>query len=930
MFRLSNFSEDFLSKIIELSVGKVHKDELDNFISISECELKKHYFTKESESNLLRIIQAQFDIPFFIKEGIKYPHQIEILISIANNSNYLSDILVRNPEYFFWIVNPSVFNQNVDKKYFTNSLKNLLSAYKSFEAKVNALRNFKRKEILRIGLKDFYANYPLEEITGLLTDLATSISGELFQLCYSETLKKHGVESTSNKYVLLSLGKLGGGELNYSSDIDLIAFYNKDSLINKKIYFKQILSEAILLFIETSGQKTGKGFLYRVDFRLRPDGRNAPLCGSYSEYLKYYEMRGEDWERQMLIKANYLCGSHKLYMDFMNYLSRFIYPATFLISPIEQIKKLKASIEKRISEEDNIKLSPGGIRDIEFSIQALQLINGGKDPTIRTGNTLNAISILCSKGIISDKESAALSQSYIMLRKIEHYLQLMNDKQTHLIPADGELAEKLSYYLGFKSLKSFRTSIDKTRKEVKVFFDSVFGTESNTIKPKLIDELSFLDSKRAKQNLTYLQTGKSILEKKLFDLRTIEAFQKIEPTLKNYLLKSSDPDLVLENFVRVIRNAHYPQIWYEEFLDDKIFNLFLHLCEFSQKSIELFAEDKILRDEFLSRDCLAPLNQIDITSINLKSFLFRASVQIASLDLDSADFLKLFSSFLSDKIKNLTEDFIASKEWKGDFFIAAMGSFGSKEITFNSDLDLIFVIKNLSKYQKIQKDFQALLKVYKDALPFLQIDCRLRPEGKNSLLVWDIEDYKKYFENRARIWELQAFTKCRFIFGSKVIYSDFINQYIDIVKKYNPDKIKIELSEMRKKLLPISDESFNIKKSSGGLTDIDFIIGFLLLTYPNFIKKRKSSSAIESLDVLRNFHTVKINFDKLISAFKFLKKVEIINQIIFNTKISKVPTDERKISKLAVALKLRDSTEFKDHLNQITSTIRNFYQTIFN
>ncbi len=171
--------------------------------------------------------------------------------------------------------------------------------------------------------------------------------------------------------------------MNYSSDIDLVAFYDKNSFINKKVYYNQILSETILLFIETASKKTGSGFLYRVDFRLRPDGRNAPLCGSYLEYLRYYEMRGEDWERQMLIKANYLCGSKSLYNKFSDYISRFIYPTSFSASPIEQIKKLKSNIEKRNKSDENIKLVSGGIRDIEFSLQALQLLNGGKDITIR-------------------------------------------------------------------------------------------------------------------------------------------------------------------------------------------------------------------------------------------------------------------------------------------------------------------------------------------------------------------------------------------------------------------------------------------------------------------------------------------------------------------------------------------------------------------
>jgi glutamate-ammonia-ligase adenylyltransferase len=243
-------------------------------------------------------------------------------------------------------------------------------------------------------------------------------------LCYQEILTKYKFNKPANRFVIFSLGKLGGNELNYSSDIDLIAFYDKNLLSIKRFTIIKFLTETILLFIETASKKTGYGFLYRVDFRLRPDGRNAPLCSSFTEYLRYYEMRGEDWERQMLIKANYLCGSRSLYDKFFNYATVFIYPGSFTISPIEQIRKLKVSIEKRIKSDENIKLVAGGLRNIEFSIQALQLLNGGKDLTIRIGNSLSAIEVLKAKNILTNEEAIVFTEAYIFYRRGEHYLQV--------------------------------------------------------------------------------------------------------------------------------------------------------------------------------------------------------------------------------------------------------------------------------------------------------------------------------------------------------------------------------------------------------------------------------------------------------------------------------------------------------------------------
>ena len=859
MFRQKFLTKDFTTKIIEKAAGKVPQNVLEDFLSCIEKETARHYFTKSSESNLLRIIQNQFDIAFFINECLKYPHQIEILISLSNNSNYLTDILVRNPEYFHWIINPSVLEQKTDYKYFKDNLEKIVSSFRTFDSKVNAIRNFKRKEILKIGLKDIYLKEELKNITLYLSNLANSISAILFDLCYKEILNKYSLEKTTRKYVLFSLGKLGGNELNYSSDIDLVAFYDKNSLINKKIYYNQILSETILLFIDSASRKTGAGFLYRVDFRLRPEGRNAPLCGSYLEFLRYYETRGEDWERQMLIKANFLCGSGSLYKKFYNSVSRFIYPATFSVSPIEQIKKLKTSIEQRSKSDENIKFVSGGIRDIEFSLQALQLLNGGKDLSIRTGNSLDAIDKLSNKNILAKEEAEIFNSVYVFYRRAEHYLQLMNDQQTHTIPAEGELAEKLAHYLKFNDLKSFKEHLHLSKGKVQSIYNSIVGIDTSSDNKNNFDKLIFSDFKRAKSNFEFLRTGKSLFDRKQFDNRTTSSFEKIEDELIKFLGSSIDPDIVLENFTRVIRNTHFPKLWYDEFLDNNFFQLFLRLCERSQKAIDLFAEDKVLRDSFLSRECLVPLNKDGFSNISLKDFHFRASIQLIAGIIKPESFAELYTEFLNQRIMSFAREFVSDKKWQDNFFIAAMGSFGSSELSFASDVDLVFVVRDIQKYPDIQKEFQRLLQNLKDNLPGLEIDCRLRPEGKSSQLVWDIEDYKKYFSNRARVWELQAFTKCRFVFGDIELFNSFFTYYIQTVKQKDKELIKKEMFEMRKKLYPGLDTSFNIKKSSGGLADIDFIVSFLFLTNPDLLVERKEKVTSNSFELIKKVSIKEIN-----------------------------------------------------------------------
>ncbi|HQI41504.1 MAG: hypothetical protein B6D44_11875 [Ignavibacteriales bacterium UTCHB2] len=920
MLRLRNLSENFIIKIIEKAAGRISQKMLEDFLSAIETEITKHYFTRSSESNLLRIILSQFDFAFFVNECLKYPNHFEILLAISINSNYLTDILVRNPEYFHWIINPSILEYKTDKKYFNQTLDKSLSVYKSFESKVNVIRNFKRKEILRIGCKDIYLKQNISKTTKQLSDLAEVISSELFELCYSEILIKNNLRNVKNRYVIFSLGKLGGNELNYSSDIDLIASYDKNSFISKKINFNKLLTDAIHLFINTAGAITSAGFLYRIDFRLRPDGRNAPLCGSYLDYLKYYEMRGEDWERQMLIKANYLCGSKSLYNNFFNYLSKFIYPVSFNVSPIEQIKKLKLNIERRNKSDANIKLSQGGIRDIEFSVQALQLLNGGKYDTLKNGNTLTAIKLLKEKNILSDNEAETFTESYILYRKVEHYLQLMNDQQTHLIPESGELAERLAYYLGYKNLGDFKRKIQNSKEKVHSIYLSIF--EQNVIEELKPDTsvINFFNLKRSEANLEYLRTGKGLFEQKQFDTRTTTSFEKIEPEIIEHLKNSFQPDLALDNFVRIIRSAHFPHLWYDEFSDKKFLNLTFQLCDYSQKAIDIFAEDKPLRDELLSRICLIPLTQIDISTLSLKQFLFRSSVQLTASILTAENFSKLYSNFLTNKISSVINNNCIDKSWKDNFIVLAMGGFGNQQMSFASDIDLIFIVNDINSYPSIQTDFQKLLNMIRDNLKGLDIDCRLRPEGKSSQLVWDVEEYKKYFLSRARIWELQAFIKCRLLYGSKDIYKDFYSAYLDVIKSKNKTLIKSEMAEMRKKLLPVSYNIFDIKKSKGGLYDIDFIFSYLHLTNQMTTLSKSSDDSIQKENML----------NELKRNFSFLKLVEIFNQNIFNTKSSKIPIDEIKLKKLSISAGFKTKENFLNKLDEVIHSNKKYFQTIFN
>jgi glutamate-ammonia-ligase adenylyltransferase len=915
------FSKDFLDKLTGYTAGYLLPDEFNRLQLLFENETQNRYFTFSSESNLLRIISAMYDKVHFLKECLVYPHYVSVLFSIAINSNYLTDVIVRNPEYLLWILNTNKLKTSLEKKQFQKELEKTINSFKTFEAKVRTIKSIKRKEVLSIGVKDILGLADLSSTVRELSILAECLTAKLFELCYQNVLSKYNIKTTSRKYAIVSLGKLGGRELNYSSDIDLIVFFDKNTKLNNKEYY-EILTEAIHQFIKTASEPDESGYLYRIDFRLRPDGKNSPLCRTISDYLRYYETKGEDWERQMLIKANFLYGSKKLYDEFIQYLSPFIYPSAFLISPLQQIKKLRGAVLKSLINDRDIKQTSGGIRDIEFPVQALQLINGGNNKSLKTGNTQEAIKQLEAAAIITLEESKELSEAYIFYRKIEHYLQLMNDTQTHLLPGDGELAEKLACYLNFESVNSFNLFVTTLRQKVRDFYVSVIGSHDTDKENGVLSQISFNDIKKAEKNLLFLKKGEGLFEQKGFDTRAISLFSKIEAELFGYLKQCSSPDTVLTNFVRIMKQSKFPSIWYDEFSNKKLFSSFLKICEFSQKAIDLFAEDSFLRESFLSKSVFQKINPELENQLPVKQILFRLLYQFTSGEVPTLEVSSILSKFILLKTSLMIEKHVNNELNNLNYFAASLGSVAWEQASFNSDVDLIFVSENSGLYTDIQQKFFELINLIKKEIAPTGVDCRLRPEGRTSLMIWDIEKYEQYLEKRIRTWELQALCKIKFVSGNKKLFEKFVVLVRKKIEREDKTKLKKEIKEMREKLSAQSEilpgTGFNIKKGRGGLSDMDFILQFLILSNHNFYNLCIGK---KFFNVLKQLEKQSVDFgkdyDRFADNYLFLKNLELTLQNTLNLSSPMLPVDESKLRKVFRAMNFNNRTSFEKRLNDV-------------
>jgi len=327
-----------------------------------------------------------------------------------------------------------------------------------------------------------------------------------------------------------------------------------------------------------------------------------------------------------------------------------------------------------------------------------------------------------------------------------------------------------------------------------------------------------------------------------------------------------------------MKNIPFPSLWYREFIDKKFFYSFLRLCEFSQKTIDLFAEDEELREYFISRNIFERMNVNNSNEYSIKKLLFILSTQFTLGKINSTKFGAILQANIIKKIEDASLETVPSFI---EYFIAGLGSFGAGEMNFSSDIDLIFIVKERSEQPEVQKTFQnLLLKIRKILKPF-ESDCRLRPEGKSSQLVWDLTSYGHYLATRARVWELQSFCKLKFISGDKNLFDKFRKLIIARISIEKSEIIRKEINAMRRKLLPSGAMNkmkiINLKKVSGGIMDIEFSIQYLMLTDLKMLDKLLSSYSEKKILKLFPEET------HLKENYIFLKDLILRNQSIFSS-----------------------------------------------
>lgn len=402
-------------------------------------------------SNLERLVASPVfreKLPLLLADDAR---RLEDLLLLLSTSQFLADTLILDPESLEALIAP--VGRVPSTSELTARLKALTDVATNDAALLQAFRLFRRREALRIGINDVLRDRPLEEITRDLSRVADACLEVACQKALAQLASRFGTPAT--RFSVLAFGKLGGDELNYSSDLDLLFVYGHDGEMQgrSQLSHADFFAKAIAEILRLVSSHTDRGIAYRIDLRLRPEGSQGPLARSLASTLSYYDVMGRTWERQALIKLRHVAGDPALGDEFLKSIEPFVYRKYFSFSEINEVKALKRQMETRaarsgISERD-VKNGRGGIRDIEYTVQFLQLLNGGDLPTVRQRNTLLALEALEIAGCLTGNEAHILADAYRFLRKTEHRLQLLFDFQTHSLPSGEVELRKLAKRMGY-------------------------------------------------------------------------------------------------------------------------------------------------------------------------------------------------------------------------------------------------------------------------------------------------------------------------------------------------------------------------------------------------------------------------------------------------------------------------------------------------
>ena len=851
------------------------------------------------------------------------------LLHVLAVSSICATRLTRNPETLLWLAQPEICLSSRSHAEMLAEL-HALAGESAVDNNFEALRFWKGREMTRVAVRELAAVAPLEETTGELSQIAEICLRRVFEFWDAELRQRYG--SPRAEFAILALGKLGGFELNHSSDVDLLFLYSEEGQVAPHISYHQFFNRLGNKILETFSTPHSAGSLFRIDLRLRPEGSAGPLARSLESMENYYSGFGETWERIALIKARRIAGSRELAYDFLRLHQPFIYPKSATPDLLEEIGKIKHRIERDVvgakKVERDIKLGRGGIRDIEFIVQTLQLIHGARNPFLQEPSMLKALRALRELDLLPREEVLALDNAYRFLRRVEHRLQVEAEQQTHTVPNEREPLNLLAQSLRFSSASDFTAALQARMGAVRPIFERIIS--ATPTQPTKIGLEFFKDTKRAEKALGELETGASSFH---VGTRTRQIFQTLRPVLLTWMAKAADPDATLNQFLRFVESYGLRSLLFELLVTNpKLLELVVKTFDASR-----FAGDLLIRRPQLLEDItrdptfdeprsveenLRRLDTLGTTANNLdpvrgyrqRQFLRIILRDVLGLVQPAETFVQL--SDVAEACLVFVAKLLASEQ----LTIIALGKFGGREITYGADLDVLFVGEDVRATQNLM---MAMAQPTAEG-NIWTLDARLRPEGEKGPLVSSLETFESYYASRAQLWEMQALTRARAISGP------LKNQFMQIAQRawaracQDPDlskKIHDMVQRIRRERGSGSDFR-DLKTGAGGIIEAEFLVQALQMRAriwePNWeraLDRLHHRGELDNPDVA-----------KLKESYAFLRRCELVLRRYDNRSSSTLPSDPDEERKFALRLGYHGFGVFRRDYLAAREAIQAIYQ----
>ncbi|RLA18811.1 MAG: bifunctional [glutamate--ammonia ligase]-adenylyl-L-tyrosine phosphorylase/[glutamate--ammonia-ligase] adenylyltransferase [Gammaproteobacteria bacterium] len=772
--------------------------------------------------------------------------QLEATSKAFAMSKFIADYAATRTESFIELLNSGELEKSRESDDCQAALSSSLSAIDTEVLLMARLRIFRNREMVRIAWRDLLGIASIEETLRDLSNLADSCLVSALDFLYQKSCSLRGtpIDSAGNPMglVVLGMGKLGAKELNYSSDIDLIYAYSEEGVFpGKREYsYHEFFTVVCRKLTKVINELTADGFVFRVDTRLRPFGDSGPLVMSFDAMESYYLSQAREWERYAMVKARVVAGDFVSGGLLMKILNPFIYRRYLDYSAFDSLRGLKKQINKeneRKNRVNNVKLGPGGIREIEFIGQAFQLIRGGREKALQERGILKVLALLGESNCLPVAITMALQESYIYLRKVENRLQEYADKQTHSLPDDEVDKVRLAWSMDHQNWDSFRLELDAVQRQVHEVFSQVFEAphtdneiddnpsynawlEDRESSIKGLSDLGYDEPASAVEQLERFRQSHAF---RMAGSRAVEIFEQLMPLVLSAVGCCENSDITLQRVLALLETIARRTSYLALLLEHPMaISQLVKLSAASGWISQLITRTPILLDELLDpRNLYEPLSKealeadvairlgrIEFTDTEraveeLLYFKNANVLRVATADVMEVIPLMVVSDYLTD-IAEVVLEHVITHAWQvvgsrsgfpegevidkvGGFAVIAYGKMGGLELGYSSDLDLVFLhsgkadqMTNGEKpisaelfYTRLGQRIMTILNSHGVGGRLYEIDMRLRPSGNSGLLVSNLDSFQRYQQNEAWTWEHQALVRARFVAGDLAVGEAF-------------------------------------------------------------------------------------------------------------------------------------------------------------